>query len=154
MKNVLRNINILNFMLLTVLAMLFFSLVYPLLNVDMSVTIPKARALPAKQEEKVTAENMATMLDYVIINERNLFHPSRKMPTEQEEDRQVIRPEIIFYGAVITPEKKMPTLKTGKSLYDTGTGAKAEAPYRRRDNRRLYAQGSASRIHCSGPRRG
>lgn len=170
----LRNINILNLLLLAVSAGLFFTLVYPLLDVDVKVNIPQikealvkkeenavAASIPnildyfiltedhffhpftifaprtnisqsktgsAKKEEKIAAENIATTLDYVIVTEKNLFHPERKMPLEKNEEQQIVRPEIIFYGAIITDEKRIAYIEDKKNPYSTPGRGKRQTP--------------------------
>ena len=171
---VLRNINILNMLLLAVSAGLFFALVYPLLDVDVRVDIPREAASvkkeenaaaasisdildyfvltedhffhpftiftprtnvsqsktgSAKKEEKIAAENMPTALDYVIVTEKNLFHPERKMPSEKNEEQQIVRPEIIFYGAIITDEKRIAYIEDKKNPYSTPGRGKRQTPF-------------------------
>lgn len=124
----LRNINILNMMLLAVSVLMFFTLAYPLLNADIKVNIPQAKEAAVKQEENVAAEKMPTALDYVVVTDKNLFHPERKMPLEKKEEQAVVRPEIIFYGAIITGEKKIAYIEDKRNPYSTPGRGKRQTP--------------------------
>jgi hypothetical protein len=124
----LKNFNILNLILLAVSAGLFLTLVYPLLDADVKVNIPQVKAESVKKEANIAPENMPTTLDYVIVTEKNLFHPERKMPLEKKEEERVARPEIIFYGAIITGEKKIAYIEDKKNPYFTPGRGKRQTP--------------------------
>ncbi|MEN6331212.1 MAG: hypothetical protein ABFD57_04390 [Smithella sp.] len=116
----LKNMNILNLLLLAASTGLFFTLVYPLLDADVKVNIPRAKAESVKQEAKILpAENPPTTLDYIVVTEKNLFHPQRRMPLSKAEEEMVARPEIIFYGAIISGEKKIAYIEDKKNPYST-----------------------------------
>ncbi len=125
----LKNINILNMILAAVSAGLFFTLVYPLLNADVKVKIPQVKPEPVKQVAAIIpAENPPTTLDYVIVTEKNLFHPERRMPLSKAEEEKVARPEIIFYGAIISAEKKIAYIEDKKKPYSTPGRGKRQMP--------------------------
>ncbi|MEN6373702.1 MAG: hypothetical protein ABFD75_02835 [Smithella sp.] len=125
----LKNINILNMLLAAVSAGLFFTLVYPLLDADVKVKIPQVKPEPVKQVAAVMpAENPPTTLDYVIVTEKNLFHPERRMPLSKAEEEKVARPEIVFYGAIISAEKKIAYIEDKKNPYSTPGRGKRQKP--------------------------
>lgn len=125
---VLKNINILNLILLAVSAGLFFALVYPLLYADVRVKIPRVKTEPIKKEANAAAEKIPTALDYVLVTEKNLFHPERKVPLEKKAEQQITRPEVIFYGAIITGEKKIAYIEDKKNPYSTPGRGKRQTP--------------------------
>lgn len=125
----LKNMNILNLLLLAASTGLFFTLVYPLLDADVRVNIPRVKAEPINQEAKIVpAENPPTTLDYIIVTEKNLFHPQRRMPLSKAEEEMVARPEIIFYGAIISGEKKIAYIEDKKNPYSTPGRGKRQKP--------------------------
>ncbi len=170
MKSVLKNVNILNLILLAVAAGLFFALVYPLLNADVKVNVPRLKTVMKKegaaadfnvreylvlspehflrpfnmfdsetdlprsekglfpQQKAAVVENMPTSLDFVMVTEKNLFHPERKMPLEKKAEQQIARPEIIFYGAIITSEKRIAYIEDKKNPYSTPGRGKRQTP--------------------------
>ncbi len=161
----LKNINLLNVMLLSVAVGLFFLLLSPLLNTDPKTriwkdsssasfkgqngeveypdilqyfvltekgllpsftlydpveTVSPKKADSAKILEKTVPESTPTILDYMVVSEKNLFHAERKMPADKKKDEQtVVRPEIIFFGAIITDEKKIAYIEDMKNPYST-----------------------------------
>jgi len=72
-----------------------------------------------KNDEEVVVENATSSLDYVVIAEKNLFHPERKMPVEKKEDQQSARPEIILYGTLVTDKKRIAYIEDKKAPYST-----------------------------------
>jgi hypothetical protein len=100
----------------------------PFTFLDVSADVMQVKAAPAKKEEKVTAENVPATLDYAIVTEKNLFHPERKMPSEKKVEQEIVRPEIIFYGAVITDDKKIAYVEDKKNPYTTPGRGKRQTP--------------------------
>lgn len=98
---------------------LFFEWDYSLLDKKIKVTISKPKEVLIKSEEKVAAESAATYLDYVVVTEKNLFHPGRKMPAEGKEEQSLAKPEIILYGTLIAGEKRVAYIEDKKNPYST-----------------------------------
>jgi hypothetical protein len=118
-KVFLKNINVLNLLLLAMAIFLFFELDDSLVDKKNKVTISKPKEVLIGSEEKATAANAATYLDYVVITEKNLFHPERKMPSEKKEELQLAKPEFILYGTLITGEKRVAYIEDRKNPYST-----------------------------------
>lgn len=157
---VLQNINVLNLLLLTAAVVMFFTMVYPLLDAEMDVDVPAAKkdnTFPigdvtaflsdhvlnikyyfqpfmtadlkvkspnakedaAKKEEPAAANAVPSVMDYVMVAEKNLFHPERRMPTDKNVEPEMARPEIIYYGSIITQEKKIAYIEDKKNPYST-----------------------------------
>ncbi len=170
----LKNVNVLNMILLAISVGLYFLWVYPLLDADIKVNMPRVEEaaasqdsndvaaedfdimvhfdltrddffrpfiiyetrtdLPtpgatqkAKQETVMVVENMPTTLDYVIVTEKNLFHSERKAPSENAAS-QISRPEIIFYGAIITGETRIAYIEDVRNPYATPGRGKRQTP--------------------------
>lgn len=116
---VLKNISLLNLLLLVLSIILFIQLVYPMLNGKITVTVPSTKeVLPASQEE-VLPETKLAHSDFSSVAEKNLFHPERKMPMGKSEEQVVAKPEIVLYGTLITSEKKIAYVEDKKSSYST-----------------------------------
>ncbi|MDD4091623.1 MAG: hypothetical protein PHQ63_03605 [Smithellaceae bacterium] len=170
----LKNVNVLNMILVAISVGLYFLWVHPLLDTDIKVNMPRVEEaavrqdsndaavedfdiiayfdlarddyfLPfiifetridppqsggvqtAKQETVVVAENMPTALDYIIVTEKNLFHSERRAPSENAAT-QISRPEIIFYGAVITGETRIAYIEDVRNPYATPGRGKRQTP--------------------------
>jgi len=118
-KVFLKNINVLNLLLLLMAIFLFFEWDYPLIAERIKIIIPEPKEILIKNDEKVAAENATFSWDYVVIAEKNLFHPERKMPSEKKEDQQLAGPEIILYGTLVTDEKRIAYIEDKKVPYST-----------------------------------
>lgn len=118
-KYILSNINVLNFMLLAVSFILYFTLAYPISHTDIKVNIPKVDIETVTEIAKIVPENIPTSQDYIVVAEKNLFHPERRLPSEAKEGQIAGRPEIIFYGSIITEETKIALVEDKKNPYTT-----------------------------------
>ncbi len=118
-KLILRNINVLNMLLLAIAVVLFLVFDYPLLGRQPSVVQVQAkeRGAPFQSEEKSAPEGSASYADFISIAEKNLFHPDREMP--KAEKAAVPRPELILYGTVITDDVSIAYVEDKKSPYST-----------------------------------
>lgn len=105
LKTVIRNINILNMLLLTVMINLADYSIAPMLETKVNYTLPVAKQHPSageKQEEDITLAHLPSVLEYALIGENNLFHPERKIPIEKKEEQPLPKPEFVLYGTLIT----------------------------------------------------
>ncbi|OPY86215.1 MAG: hypothetical protein A4E71_01682 [Smithella sp. PtaU1.Bin162] len=118
-KVFLKNINVLNLLLLLIAIFLFFEWNYPLIDERVKIVISKPKEILIKNDEEVVVENATSSLDYVVIAEKNLFHPERKMPSEKKEDQQSAGPEIILYGTLVTDEQRIAYIEDKKAPYST-----------------------------------
>jgi len=174
-EGILKNINVLNILLISVSAIMFFSLAYPLFTTERSVHLPLMKKEPAGKEktraaddismfleyfvlrenvflqaflptdtlrkdaaksedsavtkEKTTVlEKIPTELDFIVVAEKNLFHPERRMPTDKKGEQDLVRPEVVFYGAIITSDKKIAYVEDKKNPYSTPGRGKRQMP--------------------------
>ena len=105
LKTVIRNINILNMFLLTVMIIFADYSIAPMLETKVNFTLPVAKQHPGageKQEEDITLAHLPSVLEYALIGENNLFHPERKIPVEKKEEQPLPKPEFVLYGTLIT----------------------------------------------------
>jgi hypothetical protein len=114
----LKNINILNLLLLAMAIFLFLKLDDSLNDKKIKFTVSKPKEVLTETKEKAAAESAMTYLDYAVITEKNLFHPKRKMIIE-ETPEQLAKPEIILYGTLITAEKRIAYIEDKKNPYST-----------------------------------
>ncbi|MFZ3136612.1 MAG: hypothetical protein WA126_04370 [Thermodesulfovibrionales bacterium] len=105
LKTVIRNINILNMLLLTVMINLADYSIAPMLETKVNYTLPVAKQHPGageEQEEDITLVHLPSVLEYALIGDNNLFHPERKIPQEKKEEQPLPKPEFVLYGTLIT----------------------------------------------------
>ncbi|MGZ6223862.1 MAG: hypothetical protein ACXWMW_14110 [Syntrophales bacterium] len=125
-KLILRNVNVLNMLLLTTAVALFFVFDYPLLESQDSVMQVQAKetGTPVQSEEKSVPESSASYADFISIAEKNLFHPEREMP--KAEKAAAPKPELILYGTLITDDVSIAYVEDKKSPYSTPGRAKRQ----------------------------
>jgi hypothetical protein len=118
-KNILRNFNVLNLVLLATALSIFFQLNDSLAYKPVRFTLSNPGSVLMGDKENATPEKAANNQDYAIIMEKNLFHPERKIPVEKKQEQQVARPEIILYGTLITDEQGIAYIEDIKNPYST-----------------------------------
>jgi hypothetical protein len=129
-KTVIRNINILNMLLLTVMIILSDYSIAPMLETKVNYTLPVAKQHPGageKHEEDITLAHLPSVLEYALIGDNNLFHPERKIPVEKKEEQPLPKPEFVLYGTLITndislayiEDMKAPRISPGRGRRQT-----------------------------------
>ncbi|MFA5323653.1 MAG: hypothetical protein WC373_13355 [Smithella sp.] len=125
-KVFLKNINVLNLLLLATAIFLFLKFNDSLIDRKINFTIFNPKEALTGTEEKTAVESAANYRDYAVITEKNLFHPSRKLAAEVKQKQQMARPEIILYGTLITDEKRIAYMEDKKSPYSTAGRGKRQ----------------------------
>jgi hypothetical protein len=125
-KLFLKNLNVLNLLLIATAIFLFNEVNDSLNYKNINFTIPKAKELIEDSEEIEEPESAVNYSDYVVIAENNLFHPTRKIASGIKEEQQVVRPEIILYGTLITDEKRIAYIEDKKNPYSTAGRGKRQ----------------------------
>jgi hypothetical protein len=123
-KLILRNINVLNVLLLVTAIFLFFEFDYPLLEKQVSVTQIEAKETAIQGEERIAPESSSSYADFVTIAEKNLFHPEREIP--KGEAAAVPKPELILYGTMIADDIRIAYVEDKKAPYSTPGRAKRQ----------------------------
>ena len=129
LKGLLRNVNLLNILLIAGgLVFTYFTLV-PLTETD-------SRYLPAavkskgeeKKAEEATPPPALSPNDYTVIGDQNLFHPDRKIPPEKKELPPLPMPEFVLFGTLVTPDLSLAYLEDKKAPVSTpGRGPRQSA---------------------------
>lgn len=119
MKHILRNINILNILLIVAILLLINYTILPLLNMDARFTLPSIKNTPVHKEEITTESTIPSLTDYTMIAEDNLFHPERVIPAEEPDSQPLEQPEFVLYGTLITDGVRVAYLEDLKSPRST-----------------------------------
>ena len=174
-EGILKNINVLNILLISVSAIMFSSLAYPLFTAEMGVHLPITKKASVGREKTGAAEDISmfseyfvlsenaflrpllptvtpkkdaakledsavtkekttvlekipTGLDFIVVAEKNLFHPERRMPADKKGEQALVRPDIIFYGAIITSDKRIAYVEDKKNPHSTPGRGKRQTP--------------------------
>jgi len=126
----IRNVNVLNLILLAVAAFVFIYVLDPILQESTAVAIPSAReesAPPAVSAKNVEGKQLVSA-DYAIIGDKNLFHPDRVIPPEKKNvdaTKEKAKPELVLHGTMITDQTKLAYLEDKKAPASSqGRGAR------------------------------
>jgi type II secretory pathway component PulC len=129
LMRVLKNINLLNCILITVSIIFLYGFLFPRLDTDVTFVVPP---IIKKQAEKNPFESLKTQTlspqEYRVIADQNLFHPDRIIPPEKKPESVLPKPEFILFGTLITPDLRMAYLEDKKAPVTTpGRGQRQTA---------------------------
>lgn len=122
LRRLLKNINIINILLTGILIFFIFYIVLPSYKIDYSHILSVSRESTVNdvaEEEEPTEEESSVSSDYLIIAEKNLFHPERKIPLAGKDAQPIQKPVFVLYGTLITDDVKLAFLDDQKSVYST-----------------------------------
>jgi hypothetical protein len=119
MRYILKSINTVNLILGAALLLMVGYLLLPL-NRAKTVIAPQIQPA-AKQAavQQAPEEQPNAAADYVVIADRNLFHPERIIPVEKKEEKPLPKPDFVLYGTLIDGGTKLAFMDDLKSLYTT-----------------------------------
>ena len=131
LRTLYKNINIINTLLIITLVLFVLYAVLPLLNADIEYKMSPLSEGPVETPDKSKEPSIkknAFQSDYIIIAERNLFHPERKIPEPEEETVAIERPDFVLYGTMIIGDVKIAYMDDLKSPLSTpGRGKRQRA---------------------------
>jgi hypothetical protein len=115
-----RSVNILNIALLLGLIVLVFFVVMPLFSTRVKFSLPVVAAKTAISEEEIGEETPApSPLDFAVIGENNLFHPERRVPLDNKDEKALPKPELVLYGTIIDGGIRVAYIEDKKSPQST-----------------------------------
>jgi hypothetical protein len=119
-RYILKSINTLNLLLTAVLLLMAG---YVLLPLTRAGTFSAPQVKPAAKQQaavpQVTEEQSSAAADYIVISDRNLFHPERIIPVEKKEEKPLPKPDFVLYGTLIDGETKLAFMDDLKAPYTT-----------------------------------
>lgn len=118
-KTFINSFNVLNLTLFALVIILFFILDYPLISNDFKTTIVKTNISRLQNERKYLENSNINYPDYMVIFDKNLFHPERKEIVNNKENQPIVKPDIVLYGTLITQEKKIAYIEDKKNNFST-----------------------------------
>jgi type II secretory pathway component PulC len=128
LKMLMRNVNVLNGVLIAAITLFALYLLSPLLSPQVAFTLPSPKKLLETKEEKSAENPLASPAEYTIIAEKNLLHPERKIPVDKPEAPPLPKPEFVLYGTLIAGDVSLAYLEDQKaSTAAQGKGKKQRA---------------------------
>lgn len=132
-KPLVRNINLLNAVLLAVAAVFALYSLSPLLDVRIKYALP----VPGKTQgiAKETTDELQTpsVTEYTVISEKNLFHPDRNIPIEKKVEQPLPKPDFILFGTLITGGTSLAYLEDLKAPRSTAGRGKRQIALKKGD---------------------
>ena len=119
MASFLKQINLLNCLLLTGIVAFGYFVLLPILTREAKVTLSPAASKTAEQKKEAAEQAVnPPVQEYAVVAEKNVFHPERLIPAKKEEIA-VPRPEFVLYGTLVTDNVSIAYLSDKKSVRTT-----------------------------------
>ena len=115
----LKNCSLLNLILLVAVIVLACHIVPPLLHVQSRIAPPKGAKPAAEPHRHLATDSNPVPVDFRIITEQNLFHPSRKAVEETGNEQPLPMPDIVLYGTLIMNDLTAAYVQDRKSTSST-----------------------------------
>jgi len=119
LKYALRNINLINIILIAALILIGNYTVLPIFNLSFKYKLPAVKKIKVDQNEKPVESQIPSPTDYALIAEENLFHPDRKIPVEKKDEKLLPKPDFVLYGTIITDDLSLAYLEDLKAPRST-----------------------------------
>ncbi|MGB9715547.1 MAG: hypothetical protein ACPL1G_03975 [Thermodesulfovibrionales bacterium] len=128
LKVLLRNINLLNIILLVIALLIANYVILPLVNIKVKLNTITPKNIQETKEEIPSESPAQSPSDYMMIAEHNLFHPQRIIPPEKKEEQPLPKPEFVLYGTLISDDISIAYMEDKKSPRSTpGRGKRQTA---------------------------
>lgn len=122
---ILKNVNLLN-LLLTALLIYSANPLLASLNVKVDIkpfTEVNKGSVFMKDDQSLSDEHptlkTSSLSEYALIGEKNLFHPERRIVEKEEQKKQTVRPNVIFYGSLITDTTRLAFIEDANAPHAT-----------------------------------
>jgi hypothetical protein len=125
LKTLIRNVNVLNVVLMAAIMLGALYILSPLLSPQAAFTLPSPKKPLESKEEKSAESPPPSPMEYTIIAEKNILHPERKIPVDKPEAPPLPKPEFVLYGTLIAGDDSLAYLEDQKaSTAGQGKGRK------------------------------
>jgi hypothetical protein len=135
-KYVLRNITVLNIILLAAVVFVALYTLLPQLSIDLSHILPDRKRTPGPvvKETAPAIDTALSLSEYAAVSEENLFHPDRKIPPEKKaEEKPLPKPDFVLYGTVLAEDVRIAYLEDLKAIQNTTGRGRRQVAVRQGD---------------------
>jgi hypothetical protein len=118
LKILIKNVNILNMLLLALAAGFLSYGLFPSFSLEAGHVLPVSRE-SMRTEEPDEEARIPSIAEYANISDDNLFHPERKIPPAKTEEQALPKPEFILYGTLVTDTVRIAYVEDMKAYRST-----------------------------------
>jgi hypothetical protein len=133
-KAILRNTNILNIVLMAIVAAFAAYSVYPTLEMKVKYALPAAKTVAVTEDKESDELKIPSLTQYTSISDENLFHPERRIPPEKKEEVPLPKPEFVLYGTMISDDLSLAYLEDMKAPRNTPGRGKRQVALKKGDS--------------------
>ncbi len=127
-RQFLKNLNLLNLLLLGLLIILARYVIYPAPEPGLKPILPAQQTETVENSSDEKNSIPSSSADYMIIAEQNPFHPERKIPVEKKAEQPLPIPDFVLYGTLITDDLSIAYMEDLKSPLSTPGRGKRQTP--------------------------
>jgi hypothetical protein len=138
LKVLLRNINLLNVILVVIALLIANYVVLPLVDIKIKLNPSNPKNIQEIKDEMISDVPSQSPSDYIVIAEHNLFHPQRIIPPEKKEEQPLPKPEFVLYGTLISDDISIAYMEDKKSPRSTPGRGKRQTALKKGDTMSGY----------------
>jgi hypothetical protein len=132
--HLLRSANVLNLMLLIGIV-LMSCLIFRSFNAkDANISLPEAKVKSVSRPLETMSITDSKPTDYMIIAEKNPFHPERRIPLGKTDAQEAAKPDIILYGTLMTDDIGVAYVEDKNAPYTTPGRGKRQIALKKGDS--------------------
>jgi hypothetical protein len=134
LKSVIKNISLINILLISVATLFASYILLPLLEVKVKFSTPSPKKNIETVEEEETQAQTPSIAEYAVITDGNLFHPERKIPVEKKVEEPLPKPDFLLFGTLITDGVSLAYLEDAKAPRNTAGRGKRQVALKKGDS--------------------
>jgi len=138
LKLLLRNINLLNIILIASAILIAGYVVFPMFDIKVKFTPATPKKILTTKEETPPEGQTQSPSDFLIIAEQNLFHPQRIIPPEKQAEQPLQKPDFVLYGTLVADDISVAYMEDKKSPRTTPGRGKRQTALKKGDTMSGY----------------
>lgn len=127
-KSAIRQINVLNLLLLGVVFISANSYLLPVLREKTILPQAAPKLSPPQTFSSVVPFLPPPAAEYLVVSDQNIFHPARIIPSEQKNIQLAAKPEFLLYGTLITDTAAIAYMEDRKAPRSSPGRGKRQQP--------------------------
>jgi hypothetical protein len=134
LRPLLQSVNVLNVLLATAVAAVAYFSVIPVPDPAVRISLPHVKQAVALTGGAAAPSENISPIDYALISNQNLFHPTRMIPPEKPSETVLPRPDLFLYGTLIANGTSYAFIEDKKAPYSTAGRGKRQVILKKGDS--------------------